>query len=221
MASMTMQNFIDEFVIEEKRDAALICIQDLFAGLHMQMAKDFISKYNKPVEKPEEEEEEEPKPKKSKPAPKKKNEEKKKCSGVTAKGEPCKNKCVDDEDLCRVHLKKKNEPEKAKKEPKSKKEPKAKKEPKKPKKTPVHNHDILDEEVDETCDVCNTHGNVAMEESTGSNGHEEGEYEAVDDNGMSIQMELANIIANQEQNEEEDFEEEDEFGEVSDYGDEN
>lgn len=218
MASMTVQNFIDEFVIEEKRDAALICMQDLFAGLHMEMAKDFISKYKKPVV---EEEEEEPKPKKSKPAPKKKNEEKKKCSGVTAKGEPCKNKCVDDEDLCRVHLKKKNEPEKAKKEPKSKKEPKAKKEPKKPKKTPVHNHDILDEEVDETCDVCNTHGNVAIEESTGSNGQEEEEYEAVDETGVNLQMQLANMLEEEEENEEEAFEEEDEFGEASDYGDEN
>ena len=123
------------------------------------------------------------------------------CSGKTAKGEPCSRKCCAESDaFCAVHL---AQSLKAPKEPKAsgstKKAPAAKK-PKAAKATkpvPTHNH-ALKEEVEENCDLCQSHGNAADPELT------ETQFEAI---SGDLQSRLKAILANVNEVEEEETDE--------------
>jgi hypothetical protein len=123
-----------------------------------------------------------------------------KCSGLTAKGGPCTfvAKC---DGLCGIHLRKANTPPK---EPKAAGEPK-KKGGRKPKdvqpkaEIPQHTHGLTEEA--EECVVCETQGNVMNPNLT------KAEFEAVADDGKSIQDRLAAILANAEQDDDEEAEE--------------
>mgnify|MGYP003333841302 CR=1 FL=1 len=123
-----------------------------------------------------------------------------KCSGLTAKGGPCTfvAKC---DGLCGIHLRKANAPPK---EPKAAGEPK-KKGGRKPKdvqpkaEVPQHTHGLTEEAED--CVVCETQGNVMNPNLT------KAEFEAVADDGKSIQDRLAAILANAEQDDDEEVEE--------------
>jgi hypothetical protein len=123
-----------------------------------------------------------------------------KCSGLTAKGGPCTfvAKC---DGLCGIHLRKANAPPK---EPKATGEPK-KKGGRKPKDIqpkaaiPQHTHGLTEEA--EECVVCETHGNVMNPDLT------KAEFEAVADDGKSIQERLMAILANAEQDDDEEVEE--------------
>jgi hypothetical protein len=79
-----------------------------------------------------------------------------KCTAVTAKGLPCKNKAFGGGCTCRVHTPKEGE-EKKVKEPKEKKAP-AKRGRKPKAKEPEHSHK-LDELAASDCELCETHGN--------------------------------------------------------------
>jgi hypothetical protein len=101
------------------------------------------------------------------------------CTGKTAKGEPCKF-AVKCDGLCGIHLRQLNK--------ESTKEPKAPKKVKKVKEVPVHTHP-LSEESDDTCVLCETQGNVMEPELT------KAEFEAVAQDGLSIQERLKAILA--------------------------
>jgi hypothetical protein len=116
------------------------------------------------------------------------------CQAVTNKGQ-CKfvAKC---DGLCGIHLRKKNkDAEEGPSEPTVAKKPKA---PKKPE-APKHSHPLTEEA--EECQVCETQGNVISPELT------KAEFEAVAEDGQSIQARLKAILANSD-NDESDEEEE-------------
>ena len=118
------------------------------------------------------------------------------CTGTTAKGGPCKfvAKC---DGLCGIHLRKQNAPvTEGAPAPKVKKA----KEPKKAPEPPKHSHPLT-EEPEEACMVCETQGNIMNPELT------KAEFEAVADEGKSIQERLKAILANADQDEEEEPEE--------------
>ena len=121
------------------------------------------------------------------------------CTGTTAKGGPCKfvAKC---DGLCGIHLRKQNAPV-TEGAPAPAPKPKKVKEPKKAPEAPKHNHPLT-EEPEETCMVCETQGNIMKPELT------KAEFEAVADEGKSIQDRLKAILANADQDEEEPEEEE-------------
>ncbi len=105
------------------------------------------------------------------------------CQAVTNKG-PCKfvAKC---DGLCGIHLRKKNkDAEAGPSEPKVAKKPKVVKKPEAPK----HTHPLTEESED--CQVCETQGNVITPELT------KAEFEAVAEDGQSIQARLKAILAN-------------------------
>ena len=117
------------------------------------------------------------------------------CQAVTTKGQ-CKfvSKC---DGLCGIHLRKKNKDADAGPAvPKVVKKPKA---PKKPE-APKHSHP-LSEEAD-NCPVCETQGNVIAPELT------KAEFEAVAEDGKSIQARLKAILANSDNDESDDEPEE-------------
>jgi hypothetical protein len=106
------------------------------------------------------------------------------CQAVTTKGQ-CRfvAKC---EGLCGIHLRKKNkDAEAGPSEPKVAKKPKVVK--KKPE-APKHTHPLTEEAED--CQVCETQGNVITPELT------KAEFEAVAEDGLSIQARLKAILAN-------------------------
>jgi hypothetical protein len=105
------------------------------------------------------------------------------CQAVTNKGQ-CRfvAKC---DGLCGIHLRKKNkDAEAGPSEPKVAKKPKVVKKPEAPK----HTHPLTEESED--CQVCETQGNVITPELT------KAEFEAVAEDGQSIQARLKAILAN-------------------------
>jgi len=117
-------------------------------------------------------EEEEVKPKRGRKAKSESDEDDRegKCTAVTAKGLPCKNKAFGGGCTCRVHTPKEGE---EKKEPKEKKAPA--KRGRKPKKAePEHTHK-MDELAASDCELCETHGNPMEGEQ---------EFEVVDAAGV-------------------------------------
>jgi hypothetical protein len=78
------------------------------------------------------------------------------CTAQTSKKEACKFSALKGEVFCKRHLKQ-TLGEETPKEPKVK-EPKAKKEVKKSVNQPMHTHPLS--ETDETCDLCESHGNA-------------------------------------------------------------
>ena len=109
----------------------------------------------------------EPLPKTDKKKKKTAPEDRQKCSGVTAKGDPCKNFAQQDGPLCHIHKKKEEasaSSSKPVKEPKEPKEPKKGRKVKAQKKKksdhpPEHSHELT-EEPESPCDLCESHGNV-------------------------------------------------------------
>ena len=131
------------------------------------------------------------------PAPEKKKRQVKEkaegeqCTAVTAKGQ-CKF-AVKCDGLCGIHLRKKEKESGA-----GPSEPKAPKVPKTPKakkaEAPKHSHPLTEEA--ETCVVCETQGNVMKPEMT------KADFEAVAEDGKSIQERLAAILAGSDEDEE-------------------
>lgn len=102
------------------------------------------------------------------------------CTGKTAKGEACKF-AVKCDGLCGIHLRQLNKDT-------TKETAKAPKKSKKVKEVPVHTHP-LSEEADDTCVLCETQGNIMEPELT------KAEFEAVAEDGLSIQERLKAILA--------------------------
>jgi len=102
------------------------------------------------------------------------------CGGKTAKGEACKF-AVKCDGLCGIHLRQRDQPS-------GKKTSTAVKVPKKVKKVvPTHSHPV--EESDPACGLCEDQGNVVVPELT------KAEFEAVEEEGESIQDRLRAILA--------------------------
>ncbi len=106
------------------------------------------------------------------------------CQAVTNKGQ-CRfvAKC---DGLCGIHLRKKNKDAEA--GPSEPKKPKVSKVVKKKPEAPKHTHPLTEESED--CQVCETQGNVITPELT------KAEFEAVAEDGQSIQARLKAILAN-------------------------
>lgn len=121
-----------------------------------------------------------PPPKKS---PKKKVVPKESCGGKTAKGEPCKF-AVKCDGLCGIHLRQAQKGVTPEGSTEVKKSTVAKKKAEAPK----HSH--VPEEVDPTCGLCENQGNVVEPELT------KAEFEAVEEEGQSIQDRLRAILEN-------------------------
>ncbi len=126
------------------------------------------------------------------------------CTGLTSKGEPCKfvAKC---DGLCGIHLRKRDAPPKEEKEgadPPSKKKGGRKPKEVTPKPSPPEHTHPLTEEPEEVCTVCETQGNVMNPELS------KAEFEAVAEEGKSLQDRLKAILANAEQDEEDEDPEE-------------
>lgn len=119
------------------------------------------------------------------------------CTGLTSKGEACKfvAKC---DGLCGIHLRKRDAP--AKETAEGSEAPSKKKGGRKPKEVapkpaaPAHSHPLTEEA--EECVVCETQGNVMNPELS------KAEFEAVAQEGKSLQERLQAILANAEQDEE-------------------
>ena len=114
------------------------------------------------------------------------------CSGRTAKGDPCRFK-VKCDGLCGIHLRQRDQPVTEKKTKDGSTVPKV---PKKAKKAeaPKHTHTPL--ETDPECGLCEDQGNVVVPELT------KAEFEAVEEEGSSIQERLRAILAGAEDDEE-------------------
>lgn len=117
------------------------------------------------------------------------------CTAMTNKGQ-CKF-AVKCDGLCGIHLRKKN-----KESGEGPSEPKVAKEPKVPKakkaEVPKHDHGLTEES--ETCVVCETQGNIINPEMT------KADFEAVTEDGLSIQERLKAILANSDEDEEDEEE---------------
>jgi len=103
------------------------------------------------------------------------------CEGLTAKGTPCKNKARPGGCLCHIHLRKKEKEESGAPAPRKAKKTK--------KVEPRHNHPV-GEEPEEPCDVCESHGDVAVGED------DEASFE------VDVKSRLAAILAGVEEEEE-------------------
>ena len=110
------------------------------------------------------------------------------CTAVTTKG-PCKfaAKC---DGLCGIHLRKRDGGGESSKGPKEA----TKKVPKKAE-APKHSHPLSEEAE---CELCETHGNVVKPELT------KAEFEAVAEDGKSLQQRLAAILANSDNDEDDE-----------------
>jgi len=109
------------------------------------------------------------------------------CMATTAKGR-CKF-AVKCDGLCGIHLRKKEKGSATgTTEPKASKPPKVSKVPKNKAEAPRHSHPLA-EEPDMTCMVCETQGNVVKPEMTTA------EFEAVAEDGKSLQDRLKAILA--------------------------
>jgi hypothetical protein len=115
------------------------------------------------------------------------------CTAVTNKG-PCKfaAKC---DGLCGIHLRKRDGGGESSKAPK---EPVVKKVAKKAE-APKHSHPLTEEA--EECELCETHGNVVKPELS------KAEFEAVAEDGKSLQDRLKAILANSDNDEPDEAEE--------------
>jgi len=109
----SVASFLAEFVAEDRRDQASEAMSNLFAQLHLILAKEFFESYkdlvpSAPALAPA------PPP----PAPKKALAQA--CSAMTAKGEPCPRKCCAEspETFCAAHLAQSLKPEPAPAAPK-------------------------------------------------------------------------------------------------------
>jgi len=74
------------------------------------------------------------------------------CKGTTAKGTPCRNRCLPDSEFCRMHH------DRPPPVPKPPREKKTKTKTKKP--VPVHTHD----DPGTSCQLCQSHGDVTVPE---------------------------------------------------------
>lgn len=110
------------------------------------------------------------------------------CTGKTAKGEPCKFS-VKEGGLCGIHLRQQNKPEGATPKPKV-----VRKVPEVPK----HTHALTEES--EECGLCSTQGNVMVPELT------KADFEAVSENNQTLQERLAAILANSDEDTEDEGE---------------
>lgn len=128
------------------------------------------------------------------PAPEKKKREVKpkegsaRCTGKTAKGEPCKF-AVKEGGLCGIHLRQQNKPVGAAPKPKV-----VRKVPDVPK----HTHTLTEES--EECGLCATQGNVMAPELT------KADFEAVSENNQTLQERLAAILASSDEDTESETE---------------
>ena len=108
------------------------------------------------------------------------------CSAMTAKGHKCTKPCVPGETCCTLHMKMKNKPPV---EPK-KKRPILKK---KKKEVPLHNHKP-GELPTETCELCETHGDIFDPDMPDS------EFEESQDDGdISIEEKLRKMLDEEEE----------------------
>jgi hypothetical protein len=213
-----VQQFLATYVAEGDREKAESEMCDLFVNMHSELARKFFTEYKQPAKQHqmavnlnevEEEIEVQKKPKQKKAVGG--VTEKKMCSGVTAKGKACGNKCFDGGDYCRVHQKVADKAGGSKAgATKKKTEPKKKtKETKQQKVVPVHNHALIEEMV-EDCDLCETQGNAMNPELQAA------EFEAVPEaaEAENIQSRLAGILAQFDEEQEEEEEEEEETPEI-------
>jgi len=227
-----VQQFLSEYVKPENLEKAENEMCELFVQMHSDLARTFFKEYRPAATKQkemvvavdlndapaaaleEEEEEEEEAAVVAAPAPRKRKAPaavtgKKICTGVTAKGKPCGNKCFEAGDYCKIHQKVADKPSGSKKPaaaPRKGKAPAAGSKKKQPKVAPVHTHGLVEEAV-EDCDLCQTHGN-ALDPAL-----DEVEFEAAalpveDPVGGTIQSRLAGILAQFDEEEEEEEEEE-------------
>jgi|SRR5210317_1906998 hypothetical protein len=104
------------------------------------------------------------------------------CSMMTAKGNPCTKPCVPGETCCTLHMKMRDK--KTNTEQAVKKRPVLKK---KKKYVPVHNHKP-GETPTETCELCETHGDIF------DPGMPDTEFEESQDNDMSIEEKLRKML---------------------------
>ena len=201
MSVLCVETFLETFVDGPLQEEARISMNEIFVAMHHSLASDIFRNFKGVINNSGSESDSEEKPKKKRAPRKKKDEEKVEkverpiCSGLTASGNACKNKASENEELCHVHLKKKNDPPKEPKAKKTKagpKEPKAKK-AKKTKKTPEHNHELTEEST-EDCELCETHGNKVSE------GFEE-EFELDGDTKSTLQAILAKASDSEESEE--------------------
>ena len=198
----SVSNFLTKFVSEEKHEEARSEMEEMFASMAVELGRELFRNFKGVTESSDSDSEEKPKKKRA-PRKKKEDSEKKEkverpgCAGLTAAGNHCKNKAAEGEELCHVHLKKKNEPPKEKKEKTKKvKEPKEKKEKKtKTKKTPEHNHELTEETSD--CELCETHGNKIDPEFVE-------EFELDGDTKSTLQAILARASDSEESDEEDE-----------------
>jgi len=216
MASTCVATFLETFVTEDKHDEARADMEDIFAAMSAELAREIFRNFKGVTNSSSFESEDEEKPKKKRAPRKKKDEDEEGvekserliCSGLTAAGNQCKNKACENEELCHVHLKKKNEPPKEKKV--KEKKPKKVAEPKKAKKgkkqVPEHNHELT-EEITEDCALCESHGNKA----SGFEDFDE-EFELDGD----AQSTLKAILAKASDSDEEDDDDEEELEENED-----
>ena len=114
------------------------------------------------------------------PPKKKKGVPKEACGGKTAKGDPCKF-AVKCDGLCGIHLRQRDQPSVKKTSTVAKVAKKVRKE------APQHSHPA--EESDPTCGLCEDQGNVVVPELT------KAEFEAVEEEGQSIQDRLRAILS--------------------------
>jgi len=124
------------------------------------------------------------------PPPKKKKVPKEACCGKTAKGDPCKF-AVKSDGLCGIHLRQRDQPSGKKTSSTVAKVPKKVK-----KVVPTHTHPA--DESDSTCGLCEDHGNVVVPELT------KADFEAVEEEGQSIQDRLRAILAGADEDEEDE-----------------
>lgn len=110
------------------------------------------------------------------------------CSMVTAKGNKCTKPCVRGETCCTLHMKMRDK--KSNMEQSVKKRPVLKK---KKKEVPVHNHKP-GEPPTETCELCETHGDIF------DPGMPETEFEESQDNDMSIEEKLRKMLEEEVEN---------------------
>lgn len=116
------------------------------------------------------------------PKKKKKGVPKESCGGKTAKGEPCKF-AVKCDGLCGIHLRQSQKGNTSVESPEVKKSPGVKKVRKE---APKHTHTPV--ESDPQCVLCEDQGNVVVPELT------KAEFEAVEEEGQSIQDRLRAIL---------------------------
>lgn len=115
------------------------------------------------------------------------------CTGRTAKGDPCRFK-VKCDGLCGIHLRQRDQPLTEKKTKDGSTVPKV---PKKvPKVVPTHTHPPM--ETDPLCGLCDNQGDVVVPELTTA------EFEAVEEEGSSIQERLRAILACADEDEEDE-----------------